>query len=241
MAIKLDNSKFVRNLVKGHKLVPHLDNALGKGEFNWEAKFESKQADDAFHPSGDCVPTAHQLYTKATAYADTTVSASMLKTYTVGHFWHAYIQHIVVEKLHFANWQGIERQKVKRWAAGPYGSMRGAADIAPCSIPVHGDYLVDIKTMGGHDYRQNGLPKWCAPKYECQVNVYMDWFDLEKCIILCVSKDSPHDFKEFLFERNQPLIDAIYAKWQLVKDCYDASIEPDPSYDPNLPLLGPRL
>lgn len=241
MAIKLDSSKFVRNLVKGHKLAPHLDKAIGLGEFSWNAEFGPKEGDDAFHPSGDCIPAPHALYRSATSSERKEPTTALRKTFQVGHFWHAYIQWIVVEKLGFADWDAIEVMHTHRWKDGPYGWCRGAADIAPCDIPVHGKYLVDIKTMGAHDFKLQGLPGWCAPKYEAQVNMYMDWFDLDKTIILCVSKDSPHDFKEFEFRRNQPLIDAVYSKWSLVKDCIDQGIEPPAEYDVPLPLVGPRV
>lgn len=241
MAIKLDTSKFVKNLVKGHKLAPHLDRSIGEQEFEWKAEFEVKKGDDAFHPSGDCLPSAYSLYHSAMGAEHKAPSTALRKTFQVGHFWHAYIQWIVVERLQFCTWDEIEVKSERRWKDGPYGWARGAADIGPCRIPVHGDYLVDIKTMGAHDFKLQGLPGWCAAKYEAQVNIYMDWLDLEKALILCVSKDSPHDFKEFEFVRNQPLIDAIYNKWYLVKDCFDQEVEPPEDYEIALPIKGPRL
>jgi hypothetical protein len=242
VAIKLKSSPFVKNLIKGHKLANHIDKVIGEGEFEWSAKFKPKVGDDAFHPSGDCLPSAYALYSKAVDMDEGKPHpASLLKTFTVGHFWHHYIQHIVVERLAFADWSDIERKAKSRWGDGPFHWASGAADIAPCRIPVHGDYLVDIKTMGSHDFKQSGLPNWCAPKYEAQVNIYMDWFDLEKTIILCVSKDSPHDFKEFEFHRNQPLIDAIYSKWKLVSDCIDQGVAPPEDYEIPLPLVGPKM
>lgn len=240
MAIKLEKTAFVKNLIKGHKLVPHIDKAIGEGEFKWSADFEPKQGDDAWHPSGDCTPTPLQLYAKATTESSTQPSTSLRKSFQVGHFWHAYLQYIIVERLEFASWDEIERTGEKRWAEGPYRWARGNADIAPCHIPIHGDYLVDIKTMKSPDFNQSGLPSWCAAKYECQMNIYLDWFDLEKAIILSVCKDSPHDFKEFEFRRNQPLIDAIYSKWKLVGDCVEAGVEPPLDYDVPLPTMGPR-
>lgn len=243
MAIKLKKDAFVKNLIKGHKLANHIDAAIGKGEFEWEAKFTPKLGDDGWHPSGDCVPSPIALYKKATKtlHSAEKHSASLLKVFTVGHFWHAYVQWIIVEQLGFAGWDDIERRGSKRWAEGPFKYATGSADVAPCNIPKSGEYLVDIKTMGSHDYKQQGLPSWCAPKYECQMNIYMDWFDLERTLVLCVSKDSPHDFKEFEFRRNQPLIDAIYSKWKLVGDCVAADIEPDLDYEINLPLVGPKM
>lgn len=241
MAIKLDSSKFIRNLVKGHKLAPHIDKAIGSGEFTWNAEFGPKEGDDAFHPSGDCIPGPYSLYKSATTSERKPLSTSLLKTFQVGHFWHAYLQWIIVERLEFATWDDIEVKGMTRWKDGPYGWSRGAADIAPCEVPGHGKFLIDIKTMGAHDFKLQGMPGWCAPKYESQVNIYMDWFDLDRCIILCVCKDSPHDFKEFEFKRNQPLIDTIYKKWELVKDCLDQGIEPPDTYEMPLPLVGPRV
>jgi hypothetical protein len=253
MAIKLKKDAFVKNLIKGHKLAPHIDAAIGQGEFKWSATFEPKHGDDAWHPSGDCVPSPAALYERAVSTSTSTKpSISLLKTFTVGHFWHHYIQHIVVERLGFANWLEVENTHERIWGSEgtdddghvipkPFQWARGSADIAPCHIPIHGDYLVDIKTMGSHDFKQNGLPSWCAPKYECQMNIYMDWFDLEKCLVLCVSKDSPHDLKEFEFDRNQPLIDAIYSKWKLVGDCVEIGLEPPLDYEVPLPLVGPKM
>lgn len=239
MAITLKKDAFVKNLIKGHKLAPYIDKSIGEGEFVWEAKFEPKQGDDAWHPSGDCTPTPYALYNKATTESSTQPSVGLRKAFTVGHFWHAYIQHIIVERLQFSTWDNIEKNGSYHWGDGPYRYARGSADIAPCTIPVHGDFLIDIKTQGSHDFKQQGLPAWCAAKYEAQLNIYMQWFDLERAIVLCVSKDSPHEFKEFSFVRNQPLIDAIYSKWKLVGDCIEAGVEPDQDYDPPLPVVGP--
>jgi hypothetical protein len=239
MAVKLKKDAFVRNLIKNHKLVNHIDKAIGTGEFTWSASFGTKKGDDAFHPSGDCIPSPYSLYLSRHS-EPRPHTASMLKTFQVGHFWHAYIQHILVEQLNFCTWQEVERKGQRRWAEKPYHWATGSADIAPCRIPSQGEFLVDIKTMGAFDFKRQGLPTWCAPKYEAQVNIYMDWFDLDQAIILCVSKDSPHDFKEYLFQRNQQLIDAIYDKWELVAHCLAEDVEPDQDYDPELPLTGPR-
>lgn len=249
MAIKLKKDAFVKNLIKGHKLAGHIDKAIGQGEFKWTAEFAPKQGDDAWHPSGDCTPAPHALYEKAMVTSTTQPSIGLRKAFTVGHFWHAYIQHIIVERLEFSSWDEVERKGIRAWSATltnenknkPYQWATGFADVAPCHIPVHGDFLVDIKTMGSHDFKQQGLPAWCASKYEAQLNIYMDWFDLERAIILAVSKDSPHEFKEFMFERNQPLIDTIYSKWKLVGDCVEAGIEPDKDYDVPLPIVGPVI
>jgi hypothetical protein len=47
--------------------------------------------------------------------------------------------------------------------------------------------------------------------------------------------------KEFEFDRNQPLIDAIYSKWKLVGDCVEIGLEPPLDYEVPLPLVGPKM
>jgi hypothetical protein len=242
--IKLKKTDFVRGLVKNHKLAQHIDSAIAQDEFTWSAEFGPKLGDDAWHPSGDCTPKAIDLYHRGVnalaRLEGKPHPVSLKKTFQVGHFWHAYIQYIVVEKLGFCGWDAIEVKGQRRWDPGPFRWATGSADIAPCKLPVHGDYLIDIKTMGSFDFKQMSLPAWCAPKYEAQVNIYMDWFDLERAIILCVSKDSPHDFKEYEYVRNQPLIDAIYEKWKFVGDCIAAGEEPE-DREEILPFVGPKL
>lgn len=248
MAIKLDTSKFVRNLANKHKLVPHLDRAIESGEFEWEYKFPGpKEQDDAWHPSGHCTPSVYDLWQMATSEPEERkLPASLLKTFQVGHFWHQYLQFVTVEKLGFATWDEIECSATRSWVSNPsfedepepYHWVKGSADICPVHIPVHGDYLVDIKTMKSGDYKQNGMPRWCADKYECQANIYMDLFDIDRAIILCVLKDSPHDMKELEFVKNQPLIDAIYDKWHIVAECIATEVEPDIEFSIELPLKG---
>jgi hypothetical protein len=48
------------------------------------------------------------------------------------------------------------------------------------------------------------------------------------------------EFREFHFDRNQPLIDALYNKWRLVAMCLDENVSPPEGEDIGLPLKGPK-
>lgn len=247
MTVKLDRTKMTTTLGKKFKLVPHLERVIQEGDFEWEYKYEPKKGDDGWHPSGDCTPTPFELWNKAMGYSEDTRSLPY-KAFQVGHFWHAYLQHIVLEKLGFCGPDDIERRGTKVWGGSaelewtkPYHWATGSGDIAPCVIPSHGKYIVDFKTMNGRDYAQAGMPNWVANKYEAQINIYMDFFNVDKGLILCIQKDSPHDMKEFEFERNQALIDAIYEKWRLVSLCLDEGVAPPEDFDIELPFTGPIL
>lgn len=260
VAIKLSKSNTaVRGLLTKSVFVQHLDRAIGAGELEWEFKHTAKTGDDGWHPSSHCVPSAYELYHYALnkGEEEEKFAPSTYKTFMVGHFWHSYLQYVTVERLGFAQWEHIERRGYRGWGeqqkhdlipeAGvhyfegwkPFHYATGSADIAPVTIPNEGDFLADIKTMGAHDFKRNGLPDWCAVKYEAQLNVYMDFFDLERALIVGVLKDSPHDLKEWEFHRNQPLIDAIYMKWELVSECLDERIEPPADAIIDLPIEGP--
>lgn len=273
MAIKLNKSKMVTNLVRNTKFVQHLDRAIGMGDFVWNFDYEPKKSDTGWHPSGHCTPSPAELYhmaletDKERAQADNPNDGSapiqknkkdgfppsLYKTFMVGHFWHQYLQWITVEILDFAKPEAIERTGKKGWGDCIHsGGLKhevchyadwhyatGSGDIAPVYIPTWGEFLVDFKTMGAHMYKPNIPPGDTIIKWECQANIYMDFFDLERALIVGICKDSPHDFKEFEFHRNQPLVDAIYGKWQLVSACIDEGIEPPVDEVIELPTRGP--
>lgn len=244
----IDLGKVVKNLGQKYKLVPHLDLAIGEGEFTWDAHFEAKQGDDAWHPSGDCVPSLRELYLKASGLLPPeTISPTLRKIFVIGHFYHQYLQWIVEHKLAFADASCIERKGIRHWGGHdmidgkihplPYHWATGAGDIAPCAIPGYGDYAVDFKTMNPRMFATGPSPDYQA-KWECQGNIYLDFFDMEQILFVGIDK-SNGDMKEWVFTRNQPLIDAIYMKWKIVSECLDQGVEPPADEHVELPLQGP--
>lgn len=228
MAMKFPKSaqyEFTKNLVKNYKIVPYLDKYFATEVTDFKFEYEPKSSDDAWHPSGDCTPSPLEIYNKVVNPERSAHPASLLKTFMVGHFWHQLLQKAVVD-MEIAPAEAIEVQGVRRWAEGPYQWATGAGDIAPCSIPRFGDFVVDFKTMASHQFKSNAIPAWAAGKYEAQINIYMDFFDIDKAIIVGINKDSPHDFKEYEFTKNQPLIDRIYEKWRFVGACLEAQSPP---------------
>lgn len=179
---------------------------------------------------------------------------SLAKIFQVGHFWHQYLQKICI-RAGLCDEQHVERRGERVWKEmGPiywggggdgiylpksFHWVTGSADICPLDIPGHGEYLIDFKTMGSHQFRGNLPAELTVEKWECQLNIYMDFFDMEKALIVGINKDAPHDFKEFEFRRNQDLIDALYGKWKLVSECLDEGIAPPEDEVVELPTKGP--
>jgi hypothetical protein len=233
---KGDDTKFVKAFQKT-QLASHLDRAINDWDGEWAYDYSPKKDDDGWHPSGHCTPTIHELWQVATGQAIDSFS-NMNKTFQVGHFWHQYLQHIVLNVLEFCDEEAIERSGSRKWGDGPFEYATGSGDIAPVTLPGGKELLVDFKTMASRAFAMPDPPKYAIDKWECQTNIYMDFFDLDEAIILCINKDSPHDFKEFRYLRNQPLIDAIYDKWEVVSQCVAAEIEPEPEIEVELPLKG---
>jgi hypothetical protein len=244
--LKLDKSQITRNLGKKYKLVPFLEKSLSDFDEPWGYQYEEKEKDTAWHPSGHCTPLATELW-EITQGVDTfgPISGALRKSFQVGHFWHQLLQHIVLHKLEFCKPEAIERRGTRIWgtveASGtktftnkdlfkPFCWVTGSGDIAPVEVPKWKG-IVDFKTMSSHQFKQAGIPEWAAAKYECQINLYMDFFDEGEAIIVPINKDTPHDMKEFLYKRNQPLIDIIYEKLEFVSVCLEADEAPTKADD----------
>lgn len=248
MAVKIKKTDFTKAFAKT-KLGYHLDKEINKGDFEWEYKFDGKEEDDAWHPSSHCVQPPLDLYHIAQGELEAFEGPKPLKTFQVGHFWHQYLQEVVV-RMGFCDLTAIERKGMVGWGDPleetpttiqyqPFHWVTGSGDIAPCEIPGHGPYLVDFKTMSSFAFKPNKPSESTLVKWECQLNVYMDFFDLEKALIVGINKDSPHDFKEFEFHRNDKLVDALYYKWKLVAACLEEDTPPPEDEVVHLPTKGP--
>lgn len=223
--IKLDKSKVTRNLGnKGYKYVPYLERAIKDFEEEWGFSYKEKQADHHWHPSSHCLQPPTELYAIATGqFESTPIPSSLRKVFMIGHFWHQWLQHITLHKLEFCDADAIERHASKEWGKGKYHSVAGSGDIAPCVCP-DWEGLVDYKTMNPRNYAQPGVPEGphrYGAKYECQMNIYMYLFDIEEAMVVAIDKESG-EFKEFLYKRNDDLINEIVGKWEFVSACLDS-------------------
>ena len=217
---------FRRDLSPKYKLVPKLDKAIADFDEEWDFHYVPKAPDLFWHPSGHCTPAPSVLYDLAVARLnddeDEDFARSMRKYGPVGHFWHQFLQHIMV-RYDMVEPEAIERNGFKTWSSvgfsthrdtepgstfAPFHAVIGNADVAPWVFKDQ-PYIVDFKTMSSRSFQQVTLPSGFAAKYECQMNIYMDLFEYDRALIVAVNKDTPHDFKEFEFRRNQPLIQMI--------------------------------
>lgn len=236
---KTDKSKVVRNLGKKYKYAPFLERAIADFDDPWQFTYQEKEPDEFWHPSGHCVPIATDLYAIAIGEIEPEpISGSLRKTFQVGHFWHQWLQYITLHKLEMCKPEAVERHLVRSWGQPdetkgvmipPFHAITGSGDVAPLEAP-NWTGLVDYKTMNVANFKCQGLPPRFEAKYECQINIYMDLFDQAEAMILAINKDTG-EFKEFLYVRNQPLIDTIIDKLQFVSGCLDVGEPPTKADD----------
>lgn len=229
-------NNFAKMLAKKEILVPHLDNWFAQSELHpSEIEFSihpHKEQDDAFHPSS-ATGCARLLYAKQMHHLPDEgrqLAALRNKTFMFGHFFHAMIQTVLAEHLKFCTWDDIEKEH--RWGAttaqGNEFWARGFIDIARAIIPgQEKPILIDIKTMNAHHFVMKDLPYSMYEKYHAQVQLYLDWEDLDTAIILGCEKDNPHRFKEIIIKRDKLFVNNIYDHWEVVADAIAAGSPPD--------------
>lgn len=201
---------------------------MNKAEF--PPKFEidirtHKEPDDAFHPSSDCAPCALALYAQRMGIAEKTpLTGTNHKAFFVGHFWHELLQQIICDGLGYCDKTDIEKEL--RYESNNGWWARGFADIAKCEVPGRGSYLIDFKTMNSFHFAKP--PQSLLDKWKLQVSCYMAWDNqVESAIIIGIQKDAPHEFQEFVIEREDAILDPIYYKWSLVADAIRSGIPPE--------------
>jgi hypothetical protein len=231
---------FAKMLAKNELLVPHLDNWFAQYELLPETlKFEihpHKEDDDAFHPSS-ADACARYLYAKRSGHLPErgkSLDVQRNKTFLFGHFFHAMIQHVVVYELKFGPPEIIEKEY--RWGGktkkGNEFWSRGFTDLARVEIPGQPEpILVDIKTMQSNQFALNQVPYATWDKWHAQVQLYLDWEDLDTGIILAAEKDNPHRFKEHRITRDPLFVNNIYDQWEYVADCLADMVVPDCTCD----------
>jgi hypothetical protein len=250
---KFTLADFRKDLSPKYKLVPKLDRAIAGFDEEWDFHYVPKEHDLYWHPSSHCVPLASELYDLARERLnhgpkpDEETQRPLRKYGPVGHFWHQFLQHIMVrydmcelsdvEREGFKAWTPLVKEPgvSAKWDARPFHACVGQADVAPWTHKDH-DYIVDFKTMASRNFQRVALPDSFAAKYICQMNIYMDLFGYDRALIVAINKDTPHDFKEFEYRLDHDLVDLIYAKWVYVAGCLEDGQRPDADDDAHFAL-----
>ena len=204
-------------------LAKHIDRYLAKGKFpeQWNLVIDNyKEDDNYFHPSSDCLPSSQELYLAKTGQAQREkIGASLRKAFQYGSILHSYYDEILIDMglVERENVELVHQHEIETEFGTCIG--KGTVDLLNVSVPNHGEWLVDLKTMSGND-----IPPTLMEKYVAQVLVYGDWFQTDKIMILGIGKTSPHTLREYIIQPNPYLIHKIYNKWGYVQRCIDDGI-----------------
>ena len=241
---KFDSKKLLRTLTvgRGSILVPHIEAYQQRGKFpeKWEIEIRNVKKDDGhFHPSSDAFMPPRDLWLKMQGrLIGKPISPALRRTFDCGHMWHGYLQSILID-MGLVQPENVERHTTYRIVT-KHGTAigSGTGDLVDVTIPGHGEWLVDIKTMSKREFEQ-GANEYTMLKWQAQVSCYMDWFGSDKAMVLAISKDSPHQMREYEIVKDQNLLNEIYDRWTYVAECVRLGQEPEYEYQVDPLLLNP--
>jgi hypothetical protein len=230
-----DSKKLLKTLTagRGSILVPHIEAYQQRAKFppKWDIEIRNdKQPDGHFHPSSDAFAHPTDLYlARKGKIIPRPISPALRRTFDCGHMWHGYLQAMLVD-MKFVHPDGVE-QHVTHTITTAWGEAIGAGtgDLVGVEIPGHGRWLVDIKTMNKPEFEQ-GASEYTLKKWNAQVSCYMDWFGFDKAFVLAISKDSPHDMREYQIVKDENLLAEIYDRWGYTARCLRDNTPPSEDY-----------
>lgn len=242
-------SKFLKALGRKEIITPHLDRWFDRmkpkvGDISLPISLV-KEEDTYFHPSSHttgCARTIFKAFDPHFAEENGRRSFNN-KVMANGHLWHALLEHVIVNELEFA-----DSFEVPLWAArsanaessvrvyqedpksmnGNLWVAKGTLDIPyVCPPGSPQEYVVDIKTMNPESFGLERPPEYLWQKYVAQMQLYLDWTDTDRGILLCVKAANPFDFKEIVIERDHDHASYIYLKWDKVATALALGIPPE--------------
>jgi hypothetical protein len=229
----MDSKKLLRSLAngRGSLLVPHIDAYQSKGKFpdQWVITLDNKPKERSgrFYPSTHATASIEQIYLDlAGKLKSSSISPTLRRTFDVGHFWHQYLQAMILD-MGMVKEENIEiRHQTTIHTPLADFETSGRLDLKDVEIPGSDSWLIDIKSMRKQEFEAGPNPRTLT-SWKAQINIYGDWAKTDRLMVLAVCKDSPHELREFIIEPDTKLVEEIYNKWAIVKHCLDTGITPD--------------
>ena len=205
-------------------VTPYIEQAIINSSWpeEYPVKVYNKERvwDGYFHPSTDAYAGEYFLYCKFHPELQGKlekgyISPTLAMTFQVGSAMHAIVQSMLIH-LGFTTEEEVEVKYVNEER-----HTSGTTDIRKLTLPNGRELLVDIKSC-------NKLPTSVTKNYKTQIRIYQDNVPdaPDEMVVLYIEKSYPHRIRDFVVEKNQEELDAIYAKWNRVIEAVEFS---DPS------------
>lgn len=209
-----DLRRALKSVASGEILIPILQAALHDPTFErFDIRingFEKRQPDGYFHPSSHATWNVRQLalYRLAPNLLENSVMPfTGTLSITQGHFWHAFIQHILRESGPLVKEEIPFTDEIYQRRGHMDGLLR-----------LDKDQGLEIKTINSRRIREminEEALKATKYHYWCQAQEYLDVFNLDAMRFLFITPDYPFPMKEFVVPANpehQAERREIYAK-----------------------------
>jgi len=214
-------SRTISKLSRNESLTPYLEQAIVQA--NWPEEYAIKVHnkervwDGYFHPSSDAANEELFLYYKfseAGRLKWEPFSPGSIMAMQIGSAIHALVESMLIH-LEFTTPEFCEVPFIneKNWCSGTVDVQRvtlrdGSGETPP----------IEIKSC-------SVLPQKVSKAHILQLQPYLDMACGEPQdygIVLYIEKSYPHRLGEFRVERDQALLDSVYAKWSRVRDAIES-------------------
>jgi len=204
---------------RGELVTPYIEQAIVQA--NWPEEYPVKVYnkervwDGYFHPSSDAYAGEILLYCKFNpelqgGLLPEIISPSLAMTFQVGSALHAIVQSMLIH-LGFTTEEEVEVHYVNEER-----HTSGTTDIRRLTLPTGREVMVDIKTC-------STIPTSVSKEYKTQLRIYQDNVPdaPDEMVILYIEKPHPHRIRDFVVEKDDNELRAIYDKWSRVLEAVE--------------------
>lgn len=200
------------------RIVPYIERYLAlvpnAGSYTVDDLFKPKDYEN-LHPSSECLMCMRRLYfEKNPKYDDVLlnkIDTELQVTFKIGHALHGMIQHWFENMDEIGGMPDLVENEAK--VHDERLRIAGSIDSILAFPGVDANVPIEIKTKTADLFKGMLQPD---PAHRLQIGMYLMLTGLPYGILLYVSKDRPHSFREFVVEQMD--MGPTLRRWKQVKD-----------------------
>lgn len=200
------------------RLVPYIERYLtlvpNAGSYTVDDLYKPKDYEN-LHPSSECLMCMRRLYfSKNPKYDDLMIEkidTELQVTFKIGHALHGMVQHWFENMTEITGLPNLVENEAK--VHDDVHRISGSVDSILTFPNADKPVPIEIKTKTAELFKGLSQPD---AAHRMQIGMYLMLTGLPYGILLYLSKDRPHDFKEFVVEQMD--MGPTLRRWQRVKD-----------------------
>lgn len=203
------------------RLIPYIERYLAlvpnAGSYTVDDLYKPKDYVN-LHPSSECLMCMRRLYFEKNPKYDgrliEKMDTELQVTFKIGHALHGMIQHWFEDMTRLPGLPDLVENEAKVHSEGM--RIAGSVDSILRFPGIEKPVPIEIKTKNAELFKGLAAPDTA---HKMQISMYLMLTGLPYGILLYVSKDRPHDFKEFIVEQMD--MGPTLRRWEQVKEALE--------------------